>query len=251
MRWYGRTDVGSVRERNEDALWAGWSDGAFTLTPKRHDYRQTVEGSREDGRFRGLVADGMGGGRAGDEASYWAAYFAEHNPHLAPHDLLLEIHHHIFTEGLKNRLQLGMATTGVVLDIAEGVAEWAHVGDSRLYHLDGQTGELTRLTKDHSLYQEMVDQGSIQEGEDFPRNIINHILGRDLHDLGEIPSGSMRVESGDMFLLCTDGMLDAYDDAMIEGTLLSHGDIRDAVDEMVERAVPESRDNVTVLVVVV
>ena len=111
----------------------------------------------------------------------------------------------VYTKAMENPSTRGMGTTAVCAVIRGGMAYYAHVGDSRAYLYHGHT--LSQLTRDHSMVQELVEQGAIteQEAATHPRkNLITRALGvgaEVLPDCNSIP-----VRKGDILLLCSDGL---------------------------------------------
>lgn len=144
--------------------------------------------------------------------------------------------------------QLGsMGTTIASLAIRGPLAVLAHVGDSRVYLLRGD--ELTQLTRDHSLYEQLRADGvNLPPLSDFPHaNVITRALGPTEDERPEL--GRLELRSGDRFLLCTDGLSGELTPAVI-AALLGGGDVDDAADALIEAAFSAgSRDNITAIVV--
>ncbi|HYO27708.1 MAG TPA: protein phosphatase 2C domain-containing protein, partial [Azonexus sp.] len=144
----------------------------------------------------------------------------------------------------------GMGTTLVVAWFYDNLLTVAHIGDSRLYRLRGN--RFDRLTRDHSLLQEQLDSGIISAEDarfSLSKNLVTRALGVDLAVEPEIRD--FPVESGDVYLLCSDGLTDMVDDLEIGLTLR---DLREnpagAADELVQMANDGGgRDNVSVVVV--
>jgi len=139
----------------------------------------------------------------------------------------------------------GMGATAVVAVFERGVVAIAHVGDSRCYRW--RDGSLHQLTDDHTLLRALLDSGELapEEVESFPhKQVITRALG-----YGEVEVDTRVVETlpGDMFLLCTDGISNTLDEAMLRDVLEDHRAA--AAEHLVERARHTSRDNVTALVV--
>jgi len=201
-----------------------------------------------------LVADGAGGHQSGGAA---AQAVVEEFARLETGDeaivqecrRALQRTHALLrgsAEG-ENRRAMGL-TTAVVLVLCEDevICHWA--GDSRAYRF--RDGRLTLLTRDHSLVQELVDLGRISphEAGDHPqRNIITRAVGADCETL-DISSISARVEPGDLYLLCSDGLPAALPEAEIAAAFaLSPALIAHA---LVDAALANrARDNVTALVI--
>ena len=233
------SDVGNVRSQNEDRGRCVRPGDAATLA------RRGV---------LVLVADGMGGHQAGDVASTTAAdvvsqayYASDGPPGPALHAAFVEANAQIWAASGRAG-QNGMGTTCTALAIREGQAIWTHVGDSRLYRRRGDAIE--RLTTDHSVVGEMVEQGLLSEEEardHDQRNVITRALG--IRETVEPSSGGpLAVAPGDVFVLMSDGLYDLVSDAEIGAALAA--DTHAAAHALVERAKARGGfDNVTVAVV--
>ncbi len=208
-----------------------------------------------------VLADGMGGLRAGEVASATAVeavmqHLVENtarlNVHQAPETLreALELaNRRVYTLADSRREFSGMGTTLVVGAINDGRFIAAHIGDSRAYRF--RDGELARLTSDHSLVQQLVEQGilSAAEARRAPnRNIVTRAVGIEIDvecDLTEVD-----VVEGDLFLLCSDGLTDMIDDATIARFCAANADAEPArvVDVLIDAALLEGGfDNVSVV----
>jgi serine/threonine protein phosphatase PrpC len=205
MRIAARSDLGKVRDNNEDCL--------------AYDARLGIV----------VLADGMGGLRAGEVASATAVEAVmEHLSDQAgqgdngtPHELAatlrkaLELaNRRVYALSDSKDEYAGMGTTLVVGVYRDERFVAAHVGDSRAYRFRG--GELARLTADHSLVQLLVEQGILSPAEarrSPNRNIVTRAVGIEADvevDVIEIDAGP-----GDVFLLCSDGLTDMIDDPTI------------------------------------
>ena len=192
-----RTHPGLVRKVNEDSVLARDDIGLW------------------------LVADGMGGHANGRWASQTlAAGFAALDGARTGAARLLEVfaegNSAIFAAATKAGAQMG--TTGVLLHVDGGEAMCLWVGDSRAYRR--RAAELTRLTHDHSLVQEMVDRGSLApaEAEDHP---LGHVLSRAVGAGAEVMCDVVRdaTQPGDRFLLCSDGLTKVIADTEIAAVM--------------------------------
>ncbi len=225
-----RTHVGMVRKINEDACL--------------------------DIPERGLwaVADGMGGHEAGDLASRMIVEALG----LLPLDDVLtvatventlrQVNDQLRQEAAKRYGRGTIGSTVVVLLVNADRATIMWVGDSRVYRF--RDDQLEKMTRDHSHVQDLVDQGllSAAEAERHPMaNVITRAVGA-AEDL-EIDQLEFPLRSGDMFLLCSDGLTKTISDAEI-AQLLSHGDSLDVVKTLIHTAlVRNANDNVTTVVV--
>ncbi len=224
-----RTDTGRQRNANEDSL--------FTRAPVF------------------VVADGMGGAQAGEVASKAAAEsFDRELPQAPPERVLretIETANRVIHDRARNDPELaGMGTTitaAIVDSEAEEVAI-GHVGDSRAYRL--RNGKLERLTRDHSLVEEMRRKGQLTDAqaEDHPqRSIITRALGPEPEvevDLQTVPA-----QAGDVFLICSDGLTTMLGDEKIASILGRATSMQSAVRALVDEANRAGgRDNITVVV---
>lgn len=204
MEAQGSSDAGRVREENQD-----------------------VFAVREDLGLA-ILADGMGGGRAGGVAAELAVDAAlDHlagvlrQGSLAPQDLGTAIK--LANErvvGMANAISAyrGMGTTLIATAIDGPKSHIAHVGDSRVYRYNA--GTLTPITKDHSLVQEWVDNGVIsgEEARHAPnRNVITRAIGAKPNVQADVTTVELADE--DLLLLCSDGLTGMLTDEQIGHTL--------------------------------
>jgi serine/threonine protein phosphatase PrpC len=198
----GLSDTGRVREHNEDAIaWnaeQGWA----------------------------VVADGMGGHQAGEVASAIAIEVigeqlqaaAGVDKAAALQAVVVEANRAIHQQATAQPRLLTMGTTVVAVGLDETHLYCAHVGDSRLYRL--RAGELRQLTTDHSLVQELVDEGMIdaeQARTSGQKNVITRALG--LEATVEVALGESELCDGDSYLLCSDGLSNMLRDEEIAALL--------------------------------
>ena len=163
-----------------------------------------------------LVCDGMGGHEGGEQASRLVAdeilvNIRNGDPGMDPvillRDAFARANGRIGEQTSVHPDLKGMGSTAVVLLLKDRFAWVAHIGDSRLYRI--QNRKIERLTKDHSLVQQMVDEGMIIESEarEHPRrNTITRALGAGNKNTTPDVSGPLQVKRGDRFVLCTDGL---------------------------------------------
>jgi len=238
--WIG-TDVGLVRELNEDAfLWLG------------------PEETRGHGHLW-VLADGMGGASAGDLASallvlaigeiYPEVIDQTEDPYAALEAAILEGNRRIVATSEAYPALRGMGTTVVALAIREGYAYIAHVGDSRCYRY--RDGRMEATTEDHTRAEHLISLGyaSRQEAESQPdAGVLSRVVGRPGL---EIDFGARRPTpvSNDVFLLCTDGVWGSVTTDHLR-LALERLQARDAVEAVVEMARRNwSDDNLTAAVV--
>lgn len=228
------TDIGRVRQANEDYL----------------GYFETVNG------YLFVVCDGMGGHVGGATASQLAVEsihkFFEHGRYDQVQEALrqsiLYANQQILAYASQNPHLRGMGTTCVVVLVREGSVYYAHAGDSRIYLLTGR--QLTRLTKDHSVVQQMIDAGMIteQEAESHPRkNEITQALGTMPHLEVAVSEKPLLPASNDILLLCTDGLNGMIDDKSMERVLNEPISVQHKALRLVEMANEAGGyDNITV-----
>ena len=158
-----------------------------------------------------VVADGMGGAQAGEVASELAVQQFEGGlpDGREPADALVELIHaanaQIHEQARADSQRAGMGTTVTAAYLAGDVVVVAHVGDSRCYLL--RDGDLIRLTRDHSLVDELIRRGKLTEeqAESHPqRSVITRALGPEPNV--EVDVEAFPARAGDVFLLCSDGL---------------------------------------------
>jgi protein phosphatase len=229
------TDVGLVRSNNQDQ---------FLVSPGLY-----------------AVADGMGGHAAGEVASSTAikalqAAFAASNEHSSEslENAAKAANRAVWEQARTNRGMLGMGTTLVALAVVEhgdgtnGLAV-AHIGDSRLYLL--RQGALKQLTVDHSLVQELVDDGQISQEQAAvhpQRHVLTRALG--VEPTVQVDLIDVAPKHGDRYLLCSDGLPREASDQQIAAVLTRFSDPSEAARELVTLANDRGgSDNITAVVV--
>jgi PPM family protein phosphatase len=238
------TDVGQVRAHNEDS----------------------VSVSQEHGLA--ILADGMGGYNAGEIASGIATLVlqevlerelqaARAESRLLKGKRLQELmseaiaytNASIIEAARLDPRYSGMGTTLVAALFYGDKVTVAHVGDSRAYRL--RRGDITQITRDHSLLQEQIDAGLISEaGAQFAqnKNLITRAMGVDHEVDAEIHEH--QIESGDVYLLCSDGLCDMLSTAEIQRTLIGAPSLTEACNLLVDKAnASGGRDNISVVLV--
>ena len=241
MKLAGKTDVGRVRQENQD------------------DYRA---GELPGGAVWALVCDGMGGAKGGREASQGACnvienFFQEQyaqcgagqeEPFLKK--ALLYANRFVFQKAAHEEALAGMGTTAVCALVRSGNVYLCHAGDSRAYLIRDR--KLTQLTHEHSYVQELVDCGTIteEEAEHHPqKNIITRALGVDYRLEPEFTAAKLKRE--DRLLLCTDGLTNMVPVEEME-ELLAQGTFYDLPDRLIEAANAHGgSDNITALLLAV
>ena len=232
LKWGATTDVGMVRQQNEDDYCA------------------------DDNLF--VVADGMGGHNAGEVASALAIATVRSGARggiFTPtqfRELVQQANTAIYTASLDDNTQSGMGTTLTALAVVPGEEPEvlvANVGDSRTYLF--RNNILTRLSVDHSYVQELVNEGIItpEEARVHPRrNIVTRAMGIDRNV--QVDVFQQLVRTGDRLLLCSDGLVDEVSDTDIAQILREHTNPQETAEALVMVANANGgRDNTTVIVV--
>jgi PPM family protein phosphatase len=236
------TDVGRQRSNNEDSYlyWEPDSDEDF----------------RRKGRLA-VVADGMGGYEGGQEASRLAVETVRSiydntsggDPQAALLEAFESAHQNIQRYALEHPQFYGMGTTCTALSIVNRQLCFAHVGDSRLYLIRGET--ISRLTRDHSYVGRLVETGIVrsEDAESHPqRHILTAALGSGRDVTPHIPEHPIALEDRDTLLLCTDGLWGVVGDPDLARIVRSNPPT-DACQKLVEMALERGGpDNVTVVV---
>lgn len=223
-----RTDIGCVRDHNEDSL---------IVAPPLY-----------------VVADGMGGHAAGEVASEIAVSVLEQQAPAHPDGEQLEraveeANREVILAQHDGRGREGMGTTVTAAMLEGERLVIAQVGDSRAYLL--HRGHLQQLTRDHSLMADMIEAGQLtpEEARFHPnRSVITRALGSD--PLMRPDIFELNVEAGDRLLICSDGLSGMLRDPEIESTLRRVRDPQRCASQLVNEAITAGgHDNVTVIVV--
>jgi len=241
----GLTDVGSVRDHNEDAI------------------------STETSLGLAILADGMGGHRGGEVASAITVstiydtlteklknlneggidektgYSMES---ITVHDAIELANSNVFDSSSENSQYRGMGTTVVVVLFYDNRFTVAHVGDSRLYRV--RDGVFEQVTRDHSLMQELVDRGFYtpeQARKSLNKNLVTRAIGIEENVCIDIQEDVTQIN--DIYLLCSDGLNDMIEDDLIHETIKRNTDnLEKAATELVEEANRHGgKDNISVI----
>jgi serine/threonine protein phosphatase PrpC len=251
---YGATDVGRVREHNEDNLLV-----ADLTAGNKGGHATAISAEMGERGFLLAVADGMGGAASGEIASATAVkslfdMFAgrEIRENAVPEDItrsleasIRKANEEIYTRGQTESEHRGMGTTLTAAFVVADRAYLAQVGDSRAYLL--RRGKLVQVTKDQSLISQLIEDGTLTEEEAEKlggRNIILQALGVEA-DV-KVASKSVELLEGDLLLLCSDGLSGLVHDPEIEEVLLAEEDLGQAASTLIEKANDAGgRDNIT------
>ena len=254
--FYGQTDVGLIREHNEDNFMvADLSDAS------RPSHGEEVFSGAVSGRGVALaVCDGMGGAAAGEVASHMAVdtLFDTLRGEAAPTDRdnfarrlvdsIEEAGARIFLSAKKDRTRRGMGTTATVAGLVDKVLFVGQVGDSRCYIL--RNGRLSLITKDQSLVNQLIEAGQLTEDEADAfehSNIILQALGTTEQVAVDLTFVELR--RGDRMLLCSDGLSGLVHDEAIQEEMACVGPLPQLADRLIDLAnAAGGHDNVTCIV---
>ncbi len=240
-KFCAKTDTGRARDNNEDSV--------------------AVD---EETRLA-VLADGMGGYNAGEVASGMATAFIKSEMsrwltevgstarakevRRAMEICVDSANLSIFNAANSNASYSGMGTTLVVAVFRDDVLVLGHIGDSRCYRL--RAGKLEQISRDHSLLQEQLDAGLVtpeQAQHSNIKNLVTRALGVEeivLLEVNEYP-----VELGDLYLLCSDGLSDMVQDAVIAKVVNTEGGLEHKAQLLIDAANDHGgRDNISVLMV--
>lgn len=232
MIYYSRTDKGKIRKQNEDYIYAPHGNrGCFAV-----------------------VADGMGGHKAGEVASRLVVdTIIDTLKNMPPEnitgqvlaDTLVLANKNVWDESHADSKKEGMGSTATVAVFKGSAAMIGHVGDSRAYLY--REGALSQITKDHSYVQMLVDNGLLTEKEasNHPaKNVITRAVGTD--ESLEVDIYNLQLKKGDTILLCSDGLNVVVPDNEIEKTL-GRG-VAHAADALIDAALKYGGfDNISVV----
>ena len=253
---FGKTDVGLIREHNEDNLMI--ADLSAASGPLAGE--EEVSGVVSDRGLGLAVCDGMGGAAAGEIASHMAVdtLFDMMRGEGAPEDRdsfarrlvdsIEEAGARIFLSAKKDRTRRGMGTTATVAGLVDKVLFVGQVGDSRCYIM--RNGQLSLITKDQSLVNQLIEAGQLteDEAEAFEHsNIILQALGTTQQVAVDLTFVELR--RGDRVLLCSDGLCGLVHDDAIEEELACVGPLPQLADRLIDLAnAAGGHDNVTCIV---
>ena len=229
MKFYAASNIGKVRELNEDSYYLP-----------------------ENGELFCAVADGMGGHNAGEVASALAVdVFADYMRSakelnaLSMRKAVERANRRVFHSAAENAERSGMGTTFTALCRTNGGVSIAHVGDSRAYLIRRRS--ILQLTRDHTLVEELVESGAItaQEARNHPRrNYITRALGTEPSVEVDVMNGG--VAADDVFLLCSDGLSGLVEDREMLSAVREGKAPEATIQKLVDLALSRGgRDNIT------
>ena len=237
MKAFAATDVGKVREVNQDCVFS--SIGPVGCLPNLF-----------------IVADGMGGHKAGDIASRLTVDSVVDKLSKVNSkdyisvitDTIIKVNKEVIDKAAESQDYAGMGTTLVVATVFENILKVANVGDSRLYVI-GE--DIIQITRDHSLVEEMVINGQLDRADarvDKRKNIITRAIGGESKVEAEMFSVELKPE--DKILMCSDGLSNMVDDAEILEIINREPDIEKAARMLIDAANENGgKDNISVVIV--
>ncbi len=240
----GKVDIGSKRKRNEDALYV--SNVPVGILPNLY-----------------IVADGMGGHKAGGTASKLA--IESFRSYIASHDSLdirtredimrllkmgiMHANHTIYEKASDDEEYKGMGTTFTVATIIEDILYLAHVGDTRLYLINRNS--IFQATTDHSLVQEMLTKGYISEN-DLKEHPQRHIITRAVGTYEKVKIDTLMYDMSkvEYIMLCSDGLTSMVTDSVIHEIIYTYeGELEKIVDSLIKKANEQGGlDNIAVVI---
>jgi protein phosphatase len=262
LQWFGRTDPGKVRSNNEDAF-VGLQFDAREV----HHLGAIGEGTTGCLDFAFAVSDGMGGAMSGEIASQIAV---QKITKLLPRsyrlsaggidagfvetleELFAQVHRKLAHLGASYEECWGMETTLSLCWFTPERMYFGHIGDSRIYYLPAHGGALRQLSQDDTHVGWLLRNGKINEREarSHPRrNVLQKALGGSNQFV--VPQvGAVVYEAGDIFLLCTDGLVEGLHDSHLDEFLRPEQPGVNLASRLVEESlVRNGRDNTTALVI--
>ncbi len=238
MKAYGMTDIGKKRVVNQDNIYVS---------------------TRPVGNLPNLfvVADGMGGHKAGDYASRYATDAVVESISANSETDIKKIitkavedaNSLVFKKSAENEDFRGMGTTLVIAAISGDELTVANVGDSRLYLIEGSS--IKQLTQDHSLVAEMVRMGQIDEQEARRRpdkNIITRAIG--ISEVIHADFFKSKVKSKEYVLLCSDGLSNMLEDSEMLSAVTSSDPLEKKTSMLIDLANQKGgKDNISVIII--
>ena len=236
-----QTDPGLARDNNEDAV-------AFDAVT-----RLCILADGMGGYIAGEIASGMAAAFIKSEMGRWLSQAGRHanskEVRRAMEICVENANHSIFNAANSNPQYTGMGTTLVVGVFQDDRLMLGHIGDSRCYRLRGT--EFQQITKDHSLLQEQIDAGLItpeQALTSLNKNLVTRALG--VEDTVMLEVNEHRVEAGDVYVMCSDGLSDMVNDAVISGIMSVNGSLEQKARQLIDAANEAGgRDNISVVLV--
>lgn len=237
MKTFSISDIGKNREMNQDYVYT--SENAVGNLPNLF-----------------IVADGMGGHKAGEFASKFTVETIvesvrtneQKEPVRIVEEAIQTANRELIQKARQDETMAGMGTTVVVVTVIGDKAFVANVGDSRMYVIGK---EISQITRDHSLVEEMVRMGELAKdaAKDHPdKNIITRAVGA-AQDV-DVDFFEVELYPQDYILMCSDGLTNMVEDEDIRRIVQSQRDVAERVEKLVETANDHGgQDNITVVVI--
>jgi serine/threonine protein phosphatase PrpC len=257
IRYFGQSDVGLIREHNEDNFLVANLEAEVRGLPEDGSAAVTKVGARG---MLIAVCDGMGGAAAGEVASQMAVdtLFEVMQSGEAPADredfarrlvyAVEEAGNRIFSAAKMDRSRRGMGTTATVAGLVDHVLFVGQVGDSRCYVL--RNGELGQISKDQSLVNQLIEAGQLteEEADAFEHsNIILQALGTT--EQVSVDLTFLELRQGDRIMLCSDGLSGLVHAEMIREVMAETPDVIECCNRLIEMAnAGGGHDNITCIV---
>ncbi|TCK98333.1 protein phosphatase [Natranaerovirga hydrolytica] len=223
MKSYGRTDKGIQRDKNEDAIF--YSDKPVGKLPNLY-----------------IIADGMGGHKAGAFASEYAVKefieFVKMSHKDNPTEIIeegIQCINQLVHEKSEQEAYYKMGTTFVVATVTEEELYIGNIGDSRLYIIENNA--INKITKDHSLVEEMIHTGHITEEEanEHPdRNVITRAIGA--QPSIEVDIYKIKLKANNKILMCSDGLTNMLSEETVNQIINEANEDKDKVDHLINKA---------------
>ncbi|MCR5675804.1 MAG: Stp1/IreP family PP2C-type Ser/Thr phosphatase [Lachnospiraceae bacterium] len=238
LKTYSLTDIGRKRKLNQDYV--------YTSLERVGNLSNVF-----------IVADGMGGHKAGDYASRFTvetvveeiASSYEQNPEIILGDAIDAANRKLRTKAAEDERLFGMGTTFVASTVFGGKLKVANVGDSRAYLI--REGAIGQITRDHSLVEEMVRMGGIDR-ETARRHVDKNIITRAVGAMETVDVDFFEVDlkPGDLVLMCSDGLTNMVRDEEICSIVSGEGELSDKARCLIDTANENGgRDNIAVVLV--
>lgn len=237
MNAYGNTDIGSSRSMNQDYFYL--STNPIGNLPNIF-----------------IVADGMGGHKAGDVASRETVGIIirdiqeskRKDPVSIMEEAIDKANQGLIKISLDNPELEGMGTTVVMATICGDIVYIANIGDSRLYIIND---EIRQITRDHSFVQEMVSLGKLDKKSaknHARKNILTRALGVEKNVVADF--FEIKYEKGSRILICSDGLTNMVDDEEIKAIVMEEKHLEEAVKRLIDKANENGgMDNITSLLI--
>ena len=247
-----QSDIGRIRENNEDNYYVNGTYRACNETEA-----DSCVDTEERERYLYAVCDGMGGESFGERASLIAVEALAQYQTTETKDAVLEYIQRanvLVCDEIKRNNGIRIGTTVALLYMNDGKAMVFNVGDSRVYFY--RKGVLTQMSEDHTQAQQLFEMGLIEK-DDIPWHRGKHRLTQHLGIFPEemiiepFASGEIAVETGDIFLLCSDGLTDMLEEWELTQVFSNpEKDVAGMVGELIDMALQQGgRDNITAVVV--